>query len=916
LSRRKIVWGFLFLVVASGIVLNVPFVSGIGTIYIRADGSVYPSTAPIQRVGERELAFTGNTTSSLVILGDSLVVDGAGYTIQGPGPSLGPTFGITLSGRYNVTIRNIEVREFDYGIYLYHSINNHIAGNNVISTFSYGIDLENSSNNTISKNVLTANRWDSIMLSGSSNYNIVSRNNVTNNQMGIRVLGGYGNYLSGNYVVANDEGVWIGSHSALRNNSIADNKYNFGVDIDDPLFNSGVSAYINDIDETNTINGKPILYLVNQEDVIIDAQTHPAGIGYLALVNSTNMTVRNLKIANNNEQGILVAYVRNSLIQNVTVAGNLLGIFVQGSSSNHIFGNNATSNIGYGGMWITRSDNNTISGNIIRGNSPMGLWLSFALHNSIFSNNVTANNYNGIYLEGSRFNFVFSNIIAANGNGISLDGGSENRVFGNNLTENAAGVRRYRTLLNKIYHNNFVHNAIQVADETDYGYFYNDIWDFGYPFGGNFWNDYVVVDFYGGPYQNLTGSDGIGDSPYIINTYNRDNYPLTNPWTEDRNSPITTINVIGNLGDNDWFTSNVSVTLNAIDDTEVEKTEYSFDNATWTNYTTPLTLTTEGSIVVYFKSTDTIGNIEETNAKMIKIDKTIPIGSFSINNNVAYTNSTSVVLTLTAADVVSGVYQVRYSNDGVWDTEQWETPLATTSWTLTAGDGSKTVYYQIKDNAGLISSYSDSIILDTTNPTANAGVDQTVNEDTLVTLDASGSTDENGIATYAWTFTDVTPQTLTGVNPTYTFATLGTYTITLKVTDPADNWATDTVIITVTDITKPVANAGQDQTVNVGIAATFDASGSTDNVGIVSYEWNFGDGTTGTGKTTTHTYASADTYTVTLTVKDAAGNTATHQITITVKAPPAEGFPMWITGAAIAAIGIAVVVALLLRKRK
>jgi len=119
------------------------------------------------------------------------------------------------------------------------------------------------------------------------------------------------------------------------------------------------------------------------------------------------------------------------------------------------------------------------------------------------------------------------------------------------------------------------------------------------------------------------------------------------------------------------------------------------------------------------------------------------------------------------------------------------------------------------------------------------------------------------------------------------------------------------------DKTPPTANAGQDQTVNVRATVTFDAGASTDNVGIVSYEWNFGDGTTGIGKTTTHTYANTGNYTVTLTVKDAAGNSATHSITVTVRS--AEAFPTWIigAGAAVAAIGVAAVAAMwFIRKRK
>jgi len=82
-------------------------------------------------------------------------------------------------------------------------------------------------------------------------------------------------------------------------------------------------------------------------------------------------------------------------------------------------------------------------------------------------------------------------------------------------------------------------------------------------------------------------------------------------------------------------------------------------------------------------------------------------------------------------------------------------------------------------------------------PVANAGPDQTVYEDTMVAFDGSESSDNVGIVSYVWTFVDVTPQTLTGVNPTYTFTTPGIYTVTLTVSDAAGNHATDTVTITV-----------------------------------------------------------------------------------------------------------------------
>jgi hypothetical protein len=70
-------------------------------------------------------------------------------------------------------------------------------------------------------------------------------------------------------------------------------------------------------------------------------------------------------------------------------------------------------------------------------------------------------------------------------------------------------------------------------------------WDDGYPSGGNYWSDYAGVDLFSGPYQNQTGSDGIGDTPYFIRANNTDNYPLMNPYLIPFMNPY----LIGDLND-------------------------------------------------------------------------------------------------------------------------------------------------------------------------------------------------------------------------------------------------------------------------------------------------------------------------------------------------------------------------------
>jgi len=166
-------------------------------------------------------------------------------------------------------------------------------------------------------------------------------------------------------------------------------------------------------------------------------------------------------------------------------------------------------------------------------------------------------------------------------------------------------------------------------------------------------------------------------------------------------------------------------------------------------------------------------------------------------------------------------------------------------------------------------------LADIENPVADAGLNQTVNEDTILYLDGSGSTDNVGIVNYTWSFYDGGPLVnLFGVNVSYIFAQPGNYTITLNVTDASGNWDTDVCVIHINDCTAPIANAGPDQSVNEDEFVYFDSSGSTDNVGIAWYNWSFGDGgyQNGANATPNHTYTNAGNYIVTLNVSDAAGN--------------------------------------------
>jgi parallel beta-helix repeat protein len=97
-----------------------------------------------------------------------------------------------------------------------------------------------------------------------------------------------------------------------------------------------------------------------------------------------------------------------------------------------------------------------------------------------------------------------------------------NVVEGNTVTDSVIfGVTIRQAGGNSVFHNNFVNYwQVDVSDA------FVNVWDDGYPSGGNYWSDYSGVDWFCGAGQNVSGSDGLGDSPYGTNVNNTDAYPL------------------------------------------------------------------------------------------------------------------------------------------------------------------------------------------------------------------------------------------------------------------------------------------------------------------------------------------------------------------------------------------------------
>lgn len=225
--------------------------------------------------------------------------------------------------------------------------------------------------------------------------------------------------------------------------------------------------------------------------------------------------------------------------------------------------------------------------------------------------------------------------------------------------------------------------------------------------------------------------------------------------------------------------------------------------------------------------------------------------------------------------------------DYSWDFGDNSTGAGQTVSHTYSSSGTFTATLTVTDAFGLSSQATTTltVIEPNTAPLASFTAQPQTGEVPLTVLfDATGSTDaENNIANYDWDFGDGT--TGTGEIITHPYSTAGTFTATLTVTDTDGLSDSVTTTITVTETnTAPVASFTSTPTGGEPpLSVSFDASGSTDSENnIVSYSWNFGDGTTATGVTASHTYTTLGTFTVTLTVTDAGGLTDQASTSISV----------------------------------
>jgi parallel beta-helix repeat protein len=368
---------------------------------------------------------------------------------------------------------------------------------------------------------------------------------------------------------------------------------------------------------TGDIDG-PVV--VERDSIVIDGAgctIQGAGIGAgIDLSERTNVIVRNTQIrefsygvnlyssSNNSVSGNSIAYnfvgvwlnssSCNNSVSGNSIANNFVGVGLGSSSDNSVSGNSIRAS-DYEGVHLYSSSDNSVSGNSIVADNQFGILLDSSSNNS-FSGNIIANNFDGVWLSHSSNNSLGGNIIANNHEGIDLDSSSSNSVSGNIIANNERGVYlAYSSDNNSVYHNNF-NNYIQQV----FSRFSTNVWDDGYPSGGNYWSDYAGVDVKSGPSQDQPGSDGIGDTPYVVDANNRDGYPLMKPYAWAPHELGITSLVASKTVVGQGFTLNINVTISNYGSSSENFNVTVYANATIIGAVTNVTLANGNYTIITF----------------------------------------------------------------------------------------------------------------------------------------------------------------------------------------------------------------------------------------------------------------------------------------------------------------------------
>lgn len=496
------------------------------------------------------VAFGNFTTDHYLYTGEKF--NGNTLTITSPGPDnyYGPASGLesvfsalTITGNHiyaknmisdsnlllslfgNVTIANNTVSivnstnvgafysaggnvTMDSNSILY-SKNSSLMGNYVIQVYSYSVRL---SDNSIVANNASAS---SALIYVSQAGTLGAVNTIYGNQLESTNSSAYGIVFNGTYA------------------SISQNVLDLNGSEPNGIVVSGTNLTVSS-NEINIKSGSSSTGIGN----------FYSGVDFFLGIDNSNISGNTINITGDATGQIFGMYFINK-IQHLEINGNSIysdeynfnGIDFTPSSANNIsiYQNtitySSTSAGVFNGLSIKSVDATIISDNVVRavGNSGMNQQTHIVFLVGSVGITVANNTFEGA---NNSIYFVFDNNVT---------------FYGNYVTNEYTALSIFATSRVTVYHNDFENFTVA----TYLGSATNLSFNASYPIGGNYWANYTGVDHYSGPGQNLPGSDGIGDTPYIINATLRDNYPLMKPWTR----PVATFTATGLAPGQEWAVS-------------------------------------------------------------------------------------------------------------------------------------------------------------------------------------------------------------------------------------------------------------------------------------------------------------------------------------------------------------------------
>ncbi len=439
-----------------------------------------------------------------------------------------------------------------------------------------------------------------------------------------------------------------------------------------------------------------------------------------------------------------------------------------------------------------------------------------------------------------------------------------------NTYENNKGYAIYflgNTWHIRVHHNNFI-------DDSCSNYRTEAVYHDGSE--GNYWSDYESR------YPNADNDGITWDTPYDTGSGRLDSHPLVN--LVDTTAP--TLPPLDDIAGNTSF-------LVEFDGTDVSD-DVGLDNVTWSftynskkkgliGNVTSFLFEKPGTYEIVLQANDTSGNWNSSNFRVYIHDTSDPIAHAGVD--VTIDQGASLILNASLSSdndrIVSYQWSFVYNNstidlDGIIVQWTFEIP------------GYYKIILNVTDSIGHWAIDTINItVRDTESPKAIGGGDRVINQGTNLTLDGRPSYDNIGIIEYIWTFVyDSKSISLIGSVVHFVFEIPGQYPVTLSVSDNEGNTDSTTLIVTVIDTENPIPRADVLIKINSGDTVHFDASRSTDNVGIVGWNWSFdyiGEEVVLTGPTPDFLFEFPGIYSISLQVIDGAGNTGTLDVTVSVR---------------------------------